>query len=154
MTRRYAHTQRSPIALVILLGAGFLLAGAWLTRETSPVVATALAIIGATVVVLSFCFGSLTVMVTDDELRLRYGPLPLFRRTFPLASIETVQRGRSALIDGWGIHYVPGRGWTYNLWGTECVVLNVNGRLVRVGSDDADALAAHLQSRVNAAVAH
>lgn len=143
----YEHTQRSPLALVLLITASFLFAGAWITRVGSPGIALVLALIGGIVIVLAFCFGSMTVAVTHDELRIRYGPLPLFRKTLPLGFITAVRRGRSGFIDGWGIHYIPGRGWTFNLWGTDCVVLDLNGRTVRVGTDDADALAEHLRVR-------
>jgi hypothetical protein len=44
---------------------------------------------------------------------------------------------------------VPGRGWTYNLWGFDCVRLTFkNGRTVRVGTDDPIGLAAFLQPKL------
>jgi hypothetical protein len=58
-----------------------------------------------------------------------------------------VKRSRSKVVDGWGIHCVVGRGWTWNLWGFDCVELRVKGTTYRIGSDDADALARFLQSR-------
>ena len=39
------------------------------------------------------------------------------------------------------IHYIPFRGWTYNLWGFACVKLTLGRKIVRVGTDDADELA-------------
>jgi hypothetical protein len=44
---------------------------------------------------------------------------------------------------------VPQRGWTYNLWGFDCVRLTMrNGRIHRVGTDDSDALYTFLQERL------
>ena len=56
---------------------------------------------------------------------------------------------RSNVIDGWGIHWVPGRGWTYNLWGFDCVRLTLaGGRTIRVGTDDPRSLAQFVQTRI------
>ena len=55
-----------------------------------------------------------------------------------------MEPGRIAIIDGWGIHYIPGRGWTYNLWGFGCVKLTVRGKVVRVGTNDVENLARFL----------
>jgi hypothetical protein len=49
---------------------------------------------------------------------------------------------------GWGIHYVPGRGTTYNFWGFACVKLVVKGKGVRIGTDDAVQLAEFLRSDI------
>ena len=76
-----------------------------------------------------------------------YGPLPLFRKRIRYADITAVEKSRSNVIDGWGIHYIPGRGWTYNLWGFDCVKLQLDKKVVRVGSNDAENLAAFLKQR-------
>jgi hypothetical protein len=54
-------------------------------------------------------------------------------------------------MDGWGIHYVPFRGWTYNLWGFDCVVLQLGSKTVRIGTDDADNLLAFLERQIGTA---
>jgi hypothetical protein len=51
-------------------------------------------------------------------------------------------------VDGWGVHWIPGRGTTYNLWGFDCAVLLVNGRIVRIGSDDAEGLVEFLKAKI------
>jgi hypothetical protein len=61
-----------------------------------------------------------------------------------------VERARSSIVDGWGIHVVPFRGTTYNLWGFDCVKLTVGRRTIRVGSDDAARLADFLTRRLAA----
>ena len=99
-------------------------------------------------VFFGFCFRELTVSVDTAELSVQYGPIPLFGKRIPLANIAQVEAGRSTWIDGWGIHYVPGRGWTYNLWGFDCVELNLNGKRLRVGTDDRDHLAQALADRI------
>jgi hypothetical protein len=74
-------------------------------------------------------------------LSLRCGPLPVIRKRIRYADITGVEVGRTKVIDGWGIHYIPGRGWTYNLWGFGCVKLTLGRKISRVGSDDVEGLA-------------
>lgn len=50
-------------------------------------------------------------------------------------------------MDGWGIHYILGRGWTYNLWGFGCVKLTLGRKVVRVGSDDVENLVEFLKAK-------
>ena len=61
--------------------------------------------------------------------------------------IDQVTASRSALIDGWGMHWIPGRGWTFNLWGFDCVELIVSGKPLRIGTDDMENLVAFLESK-------
>ena len=49
--------------------------------------------------------------------------------------------GRTSILDGWGMDYVPGHGWTYNVWGFGCVKLTLGRKIIRVGTDDAEGLA-------------
>ncbi len=82
------------------------------------------------------------------RLALRFGPLPVLRKTFRYADITGVEIGRTSVIDGWGIHYMPGRGWTYNLWGFNCVKLALGRKIVRVGTDDAEGLAKVIREKI------
>jgi len=151
---QYRHTQRSPLGWLLLafgIIPGATLLGLWNTLpppSMSIVIATILGTAAALFMVLAASFWSLTVEDDGEALRVRYGPLPLFGTRVPYATITSVARGRSAFIDGWGIHYIPGRGWTYNLWGRECVVLTRGGRMLRIGTDDGDGLAAFLQTKL------
>ena len=78
-------------------------------------------------------FGSLTIRDDGEWLALRFGPLPLLRKTIRYADITGVEIGRTTIIDGWGIHFIPGRGWTYNVWGFACVKLTLGRKIIRVG---------------------
>ncbi len=55
--------------------------------------------------------------------------------------------GRTAIWDGWGIHWNPWHGRVWNLWGRDCVVIYRQSDVFRVGSDDAENLAEFLKSR-------
>lgn len=99
--------------------------------------------------VMALSFGWMEVRDEGQHLTIRYGPLRLFRKQLNYTDIRTVRQGRSSWIDGWGIHCLPGRGWTYNLWGFDCVEMTVGKTPVRVGTDDAANLAAFLQSKLD-----
>ncbi|MEZ6056081.1 MAG: hypothetical protein R3C01_05185 [Planctomycetaceae bacterium] len=92
---------------------------------------------GVLEVVLATAFRSLTITVYRVAVTAQYGPLPLFRKVILLEEIVRVETARSSVADGWGIHWFPGRGWTYNLWGFDCVLLTLkNGSTVRFGTEE------------------
>ncbi len=99
----------------------------------------------------AYSFRSLRVVDEGEALAVRFGPLPLLRKRFRYADIQSADPDRTSLVDGWGIHWVPGRGWTYNLWGFECVRLTLRGgRTVRIGTDDSEGLAQFLERKLRA----
>lgn len=144
---RYQHTQHAPLYWVLLAVAtiqGVCAALAW----DEPTVGILLAVSAAIVLLLAFMFKSLTIEDGGDALVVHYGPLPLFGTRIAYADITAVEAGQSAWIDGWGIHFIPGRGWTLNLWGFDCVELHLGDRVMRVGSDDVENLVAFLRERI------
>lgn len=142
----YDKTQYAPLHYILLAVAVVLLAGAWVARGEPGAVITQVGV-AATLVLLGFMFGSLTVRDEGEWLALRYGPLPVFRKRIRYADITGVEPDRSSVIDGWGIHYIPGRGTTYNLWGFGCVKLLLGRKVIRVGSDDVENLAEFLRNK-------
>jgi hypothetical protein len=143
----YDHTQHGSWHRILFVMAGMMLIGAWVAHEELAVVVLLLA---TTAILLLFAlmFGSLTIRDEGEWLALRYGPLHVFRKRIRYADITAVEPGRTSIIDGWGIHYILGRGWTYNLWGFGCVKLTLGRTVVRVGSDDADSLTAFLRNKL------
>ena len=144
---QYHHTQKGPIYLALLAIAALLAVNAWLFGEQRL---PAVLLSGGAVLfgLLAMSFRQLTVEDQGQALVVRFGPLPLFRTKVRYTSITAVEAGRSRVIDGLGIHYVPGCGWTYNLWGANCVVAHVGDRLIRIGTDDVDALLGFLQRKI------
>ena len=137
----YEHTQWAPMYLLILLpGLCLLLPAAVFSQQ--PDVALVSLIVSAMLVGTAYSFRSLRVVDEGDALAIRYGPLPVFRKRILYNDIKAAERDRSSVVDGWGIHWVPGRGWTYNLWGFDCVrITRAGGRTIRVGTDDPEGLA-------------
>ncbi|WP_145051944.1 hypothetical protein [Lignipirellula cremea] len=89
----------------------------------------------------------LTVADQGDHLLVQFGSLPLFRRRVKYEDIESVEIGRTTILDGWGIHWSLRGGWVWNLYGRDCVVLRLRRGTLRVGTDDAEKLARFLESK-------
>ncbi len=90
----------------------------------------------------------MTIRDEGEYLALRFGPLPFLRKRIRYADITGVEIGRTSILDGWGIHFMPGRGWTYNVWGFACVKLTLARKIIRVGTDDAEGLAKFLREKI------
>jgi hypothetical protein len=97
--------------------------------------------------VLAASFHHLSVVDEGDVLAIRFGPVPLFRKTVRYAEIDRVEVGRTLLLDGWGIHMSIRGGWVCNLWGRDCVVIYLRKGVLRIGSDDAENLTAFLRKK-------
>ena len=98
-----------------------------------------------------FAWTVITLRVYDDgdAISLRFGPIPLAKKRIAYQETKSAEPSRSKVIDGWGVHYIPGRGWTYNLWGFECVELTtIDNRTIRIGTDDSSGLNAFLQTKI------
>jgi hypothetical protein len=123
------------------------LAGALAVRGVPPVLVLLLATAG-TFLFCGLLVGSLTVYSEADSLVLRFGPLPLLGKRIRYADITAVEAGRTTILDGWGIHYMPGRGWTYNIWGFGCVKLTLGRKVIRIGTDEPEELAAFIREKL------
>jgi hypothetical protein len=146
-TRGYSHTQKAPLCLILYGSALACITLAWIVGGDTPGIFIAGGV-SLLIAVLAPCFHHLTVEDQGDRLAIRFGPLPLFRRMVRYADIDSVEVGRTLILDGWGIHYSVQGGWVWNLWGRDCVVARLkNGGLLRIGTDDAENLEQFLESR-------
>lgn len=98
--------------------------------------------------VLAASIHHLTVADLGNELAVRFGPVPLLRKTVPYNEIKSVETGRTLLLDGWGIHMSIRGGWVWNLWGRDCVVVHLKKSTLRIGTDDAEELATFLRNKM------
>ena len=141
---RYRHTQPGTLMLVMLpIGALACVAAGY----ALPVVAARGALWAAAILlaILTWLFSSLTVEVTADEIRWHFGP-GLLRYRLALAEIETSRVVRNSWLNGFGIRMRPGFR-LYNVSGLDAVELRLrSGDIRRLGSDDAEQLAAALKS--------
>lgn len=148
----YWHTQKGPLCL-ILYGSAlacFVLAWALPPMPGVPGTSTAAAV-GLLIALLAPAFHHLIVKDEGDRLAIRFGPLPLFRRTVGYADITSVEVGKTGILEGGGIHYSIRRGWVWKLGGRDCVVVGLrNGGVLRIGTDDAPNLARFLEGKMEA----
>ncbi len=143
----YRHTQTAPIGRLLYPLVAAQLGLAWFVRDETWIVVV-LAVTSAVVLVVTWSFGSLTIQDEGDFLGIGYGPLPLVYKRIAFDTVENAERGHTKWIDGWGIHWVPGRGMTYNLWGFDCVKLTIAGKTVRLGTDDPEGLLELVESKL------
>ena len=146
----YEHTQRGPIHLILL---GCALGSALLTWSVTDKLPAVLMGLGVSLLMVScaFFFASLTVRDEGTHLAVRFGPIPVFRTKIPYSSITGVAAAKSSVLDGWGVHWMPRRGWIYNIWGFGCVRVDLGGKTVRVGTDDVDGLVHFLTIKLDSA---
>ena len=94
----YSHTQRAPLSLMLCGLALVVFVLAWWIGDSTGLFYGGIGCL--LLVVISFAFHHLTVVDLGDKLGIRFGPLPLFRRTVRYIDINTVEVGRTLLVDG------------------------------------------------------
>jgi hypothetical protein len=140
----YEHTQvglvtiiavcAAAILLVIFLAAGRIVLPAWSAAVTLLVAPLALAL-----------FSTLTVSVDNKRVQLRFG-IGLIRKSIPLSHIASYAPSRLRWVYGYGIHWIPFRGWLYNVSGFKAVeIITKNGRHTLIGTDEPEVLCHALQ---------
>ena len=144
----YRHTQSAPLCLMIYAVGFAFLVMSWALRN-EPFVRWAFPLVGLVMLTLAASFHHLTVEDEGDCLSISFGPIQLFRRAIRYADIVSVERGRTTIIDGWGIHMSFKGGWVWNIWGRDCVVLRLRKGILRVGTDDARQLVDFLNGRLS-----
>ena len=131
----YRHTQPAkPILFgfaLIFVAEGFIA----VATDFHPVVVALLVIVA----LAALMFSSLTVMVSSEEIRLRFGPGPLGKR-FPTPDVRGSKIVRNRWWYGWGIRLTP-HGWLYNVSGLSAVEIRLeSGRKARIGTDEPERL--------------
>jgi hypothetical protein len=122
---------------------------AWIARHEPPA-PIILSVVALLMLILAPCFHHLTIADEGDRLAICFGPLPLFQRRIRYADIQDVEIGRTMLIEGWGIHIsLCRRGWVWNIWGRDCVVIRHKG-ILRLGTNDPENLVQFLKARISA----
>ncbi|MDO9033697.1 MAG: hypothetical protein Q7U51_00640, partial [Methanoregula sp.] len=132
----YERTQRGSLiigaisaVIIIILTSMYLFGIVWVT----------VFVLGIMIVVLAI-FSTLTVSVGNDNLRIRFGPVGLIRKSWPLADIDSVMAVTNPWYYGWGIRFTP-HGRLYNVSGYGAVEVRlISGKTFRIGTGEPDAL--------------
>lgn len=147
-TPGYHHTQTSPIRFVLFAVLVLSSLAGWYWRAEFAAWFSMACLSGVTALIW-LTMTRLTVVDEGDDLLVQFGPVPLFSTRVQYQSVQTFQATRSRVIDGWGIHYIPGRGWTWSLWGFDCVDVIQDKSTLRIGTDDSENLEAFLKTRIS-----
>jgi hypothetical protein len=146
MNERYRHTQIAWTLIVLVVAV--VLAELAIVTFSAPQGTLALALSGAVVAVAAVMlalFSTLTVVVDYRAVRLWFG-FGSLRREVMLADVSAARKVRNHWYAGWGVRVIPG-GRLYNVGGLDAVELEMdNGRVVRVGTDQPDALLAAVKA--------
>ena len=141
--KQYEHKQVGYVIIVIMAAMmvliGFILADAginWIAIAVLVLIAAALVL-----------FSSLTVVVWQDEMEVRFGP-GLIRKRFKLPDIESCLAVRNPFFYGWGIRLTP-HGWLYSVSGFDAVEIRLRtGKKFRIGTDEPRELEAAINRSV------
>ena len=132
---QYKHTQNGKLIKIMMGGAITLcLIIAGIIGLQNP---TSYLLYGVVLlfILVTWLFGSLTIEVTDEELKHWFGP-GFWKKSYQLRDIESVTQVRNSWIFGWGIRITP-HGWLYNVSGLDAIQIQLrSGRKFRIGTDD------------------
>ncbi|MGD0092863.1 MAG: hypothetical protein ABSE73_23370 [Planctomycetota bacterium] len=147
----YRHTQPGTLTRWLLGGFAILDFG-FLMFFTVHFVPAVFSITCAVLFIMLAClllFHSLTVIVTEQEIMISFGP-GLLRKKYPLSELVSCQVVRNSWLHGWGIHRTWA-GWVYNVSGFDAVeIVLKDGRKARIGTDAPRELAEALNERMKA----
>ncbi len=130
MIKHYEHTQVGYL-IIAVMAAVMVMIGIILAKAGINWIAIGVLIIIALALVL---FSSLTVVIWEDELEVRFGP-GLIRKRFKLNEIESCKIVKNHWYYGWGIRLTP-HGWLYNVSGFYAVEIMLRtGKKFRIGTD-------------------
>lgn len=134
----YRHTQTGTIIIGAVVGMAFI-ALLVLVPATGPLSLPALALLAIAGAVLA-TFSSLTVEIEKNTLTCRFG-VGLIQRSIPLSEVDHVSAVVNPWFVGWGIRWIPGSYWVWNVSGFQAVELTLkDGRRFRIGTDEPEAL--------------
>lgn len=87
------------------------------------------------ILIVSWLFGSLNVLVSSREIAVAFGP-GWIKRRIAVSSIVSVKIVQNSWLLGWGIRVIP-NGLMFNIAGFDAVELELrNGGVFRIGTDE------------------
>lgn len=144
----YMYVQHAPLCVLLyVLSVVYFVLG-WVLKDEQPF-PWFFPPIGLAMLLVAGSFHYLKVEDKADRLSVSFGPIPLFRRRVRYDDILSASVGRTTILDGWGIHKSLRGGWVWNLWGRDCVVLQLRNGILRIGTDDAEGLAHFLNQKIS-----
>jgi hypothetical protein len=130
MIEHYRHTQVGYL-IIVAMAASMVLIGIILANTGINWIAIGVLVVIAITLVL---FSSLTVIIREDELEVRFGP-GLVHKRFKLNEIESCQVVKIPWYYGWGIRLTP-HGMLFRVSGFHAVEIKLRtGKRFSIGTD-------------------
>ena len=140
----YHHRQWAN-PLIFILGLGMIFCLTLALQNIEIILSISIALI---LLITGIIFSQLSIEVTDQELRWKFG-LGLIQHRVKLSEIETVEITRTRLIQGWGIHLTD-RGWLYNVDRLQAVAIKLkNHQQFLLGTDEPQQLVSAIEMQLN-----
>jgi uncharacterized membrane protein len=131
----YRHTQIGVVIIAALVVAIVLV----LILSTGTFHPIFIAILTILVAALAL-FYSLSVEIKDNTLICRFGA-GLIRKRIPLSEIHQARTVQNPWYAGWGIRWMPGQYWLWNVSGLRAVeLIQKDGKRFRLGTDEPESL--------------
>ena len=131
----YRHTQTGYMVIISFIITLALITYPMLSHNLDWILCAVLVFIG----ILTVLFASLTVIIHQDTLEIRFG-IGIIKKKFPLSDIESCHIVKNPWYYGWGLHRTP-HGWLYNVSGFHAVEIRMkSGDRHRIGTDVPDEL--------------
>ncbi len=144
MIKRYEHTQVGYLIIAAMAGV-MVLIGVILANSGINWIAIGVLVFIAVALVL---FSSLTVVIWEEELEVRFGP-GLIRKRFKLNEIESCQVVKNPWYYGWGIRLTP-HGVLFRVSGFHAVEIKLRtGKKFRIGTDVPQELEGAIRQAIN-----
>lgn len=142
----YDHTQQGTLiigavsaAILVILIATYLSGIVWVTILVVVILAVVLSIMS-----------TLTVRVDKEALRIRFGPVGLVRKQWPVREIVSVSAVKNPWYYGYGLRITP-FGPLYNVSGPDAVEVRLaSGKVFRIGTDEPEALKRAIEKEMTA----
>ena len=91
-------------------------------------------------------FYALTVGIQNNIITCRFG-IGLIRKSISITEIQSVRAVQNPWYAGWGIRWIPGQYWLWNVSGFKAVELTLkDGKRFRIGTDEPEALVRAIES--------
>lgn len=138
MIERYHHTQKGYL-MIYTLGIALVFDSIGIISLLKSTVFegmafTVLLFVFVTLVCCLILFSSLSVVIKDDILEVRFGP-GIIRKKFFLKDIESCHQVKNSWYYGWGIR-LTSHGLLYNVSGLDAVEIKLkSGKKYRIGTD-------------------
>ena len=144
MIKRYEHTQVGYL-IIVAMAAAMVLIGIILANAGINWIAIGVLVVMAVALVL---FLSLTVVIWEKELEVRFGP-GLIRKRFKLNEIQSCHAVKIPWYHGWGIR-LTSNGMLFRVSGFQAVEINLRtGKRYLIGTDVPQELEEAIRQAIN-----